>query len=67
MLDEIWPHVGAIHAIDIEIFGNGPGYMARYRHSDGSPARLAEFVRFDGDQIAEIEVYLGRGAMPPAT
>jgi hypothetical protein len=67
MLDEIWPHVGAIHAIDIEIFGNGPGYMARYRHSGGSPARLAEFVRFDGDQIAEIEVYLGRGAMPPAT
>jgi hypothetical protein len=66
MLDEIWQHVGAVHAIDIKIFGNGPDYMVRYRHSGGSPARLAEYVRFDGDQIAEIEVYPGRGAMPAA-
>jgi hypothetical protein len=65
MLEEIWPHVGAVHAVDIEIYGGGPGYMVRYRHSGGSPARFAEFVRFDGDHIAEIEVYVGRGP-PPA-
>jgi hypothetical protein len=67
MLEEIWPHVGAIYAVDIEIFGEGPSYMVRYRHSGGSPARLAEYIRFEGDQIAEIEVYLGRGAMPPSS
>ncbi|MFP3943243.1 MAG: nuclear transport factor 2 family protein [Alphaproteobacteria bacterium] len=62
MLEEIWPHVGKIWAADIEIFGQGPEYMVRYRHAGESSARLAEYIRFEGDRIAEIEVYPGRGA-----
>ena len=61
MLDQIWPSVGAVWAIDLEILGDAPRYMVRYRHSDGSPARFAEYFFFDGDRIAEIDVYLGRG------
>ena len=64
MLDTIWPEVGKTHAEGFEIFGKSPEFMVRYRHcSDGSP-RLAEWIRFDGDRIKEIEVYLGSGAVP---
>ncbi|MEO0983375.1 MAG: nuclear transport factor 2 family protein [Pseudomonadota bacterium] len=64
MLDEIWPHVGPIWAVDVEVFGDGPGYMVRYRHEGASAGRLSEYMRFDGDRIAEIEVYHGAGAIP---
>lgn len=64
MIDEIWPHVGPIWAADIEIFGDGPAYMVRYRHEGAASGRLSEYVRFDGDTIVEIEVYLGDGAVP---
>lgn len=63
MLEEIWPHVGKTWATDIEVYGEGPEYLVRYRHEGESQARMAEYVRFDGDKIAEIEVYLGRGAV----
>ena len=60
MLDEIWPHIGLTWAVDLEIYGDGPGYMVRYRHNvPGAPA-MAEHVRFDGDRIVEIEVYLSQ-------
>ena len=59
MLDAIWPSVGAHWAEDIEIFGEGPALMVRYRHSTGA-LRAAHF-RFDGERIAEVEVYVGRG------
>lgn len=61
MLDQIWPSVGAVWAVDLEIFGEAPKFMVRYKHSDGSPAQFAEYFHFKGDQIAGIEVYLGRG------
>lgn len=64
MLDAIWPSVGKTHAVDIEIFGDGPEFMVRYTHSSEERPRLAEYVRFKGDEIAEIEVYLGAGAAP---
>ncbi len=63
MLEEIWPHVGKTWAVDIEIFGDGPEYMVRYRLEGESAARLAEYIRLEGDRIAEIEVYPGRGAV----
>jgi ketosteroid isomerase-like protein len=63
MLDEIWPHVGKSWAVDIEIFGAAPAFMVRYRHAgEHSGSTLAEYIRFDGDRIAEIEVYVGRDA-----
>lgn len=58
MLDEIWPSVGQHWAEGIEIFGDGPEHMVRYRHSTG--ALMAEHFRFEGDRIAEVEVYVGR-------
>lgn len=66
MLDAIWPSVtGEVYADAIEIFGDGPEYMVRYRHA-GSPAHIAEHFRLDGDSIAAVEVYLGVGAVPGA-
>lgn len=65
MLDAIWPSVGDRHAVDLEIFGEGDAYMVRYRHNIAPQPKLAEFIRFKGDKIAEIEVYLGAGAVPP--
>jgi hypothetical protein len=64
MLDAIWPSVGQHWAEDIEIYGQAPHYMVRYRHSTG--AEMAEYVRFEGDCIAEIRVYMGRSAADPS-
>ncbi len=67
MLEEVWPQVsGEVWTEDLEIFGDGPGYLVRYRHGGRSTAHLAEYFRFDGARIAEIEVYCGRGALPGA-
>lgn len=60
MLDAIWPSVGEHWAEDIAIYGTGPDYLVRYRHSTGST--LVEHFRFDGDRIGEVEVFVGRGA-----
>jgi hypothetical protein len=62
MLDMIWPEVGRHWAEDVEIYGDGPDYMVRYRHSTG--ALMAEHFRFDGDRIAAVEVYVGKGPAP---
>ena len=58
MLDSIWPSVGQHWAEAIEIYGDGPALMVRYRHSTG--ALMAEHFRFEGERIAEVEVYVGR-------
>lgn len=65
MLEAIWPAVGQSWAVQLEIFGQAPAFMVRYRHErlPGTPqprASMAEFVRFEGERIAEIEVYVGR-------
>jgi len=59
MLDEIWPDVGRTRAIDIRIFGTTPEFMVRYRQAGDHKGSLAEHIRFDGDRIAEIEVFIG--------
>jgi ketosteroid isomerase-like protein len=65
MIEAIWPGVGSCWATDLEIFGEVPCFMVRYQHESlpdvSQPRRrIAEFIRFDGERIAEIEVYLGR-------
>ena len=69
MLAAIWPAVGRSWAADLEIFGGAPTFMVRYRHehAPGLPqtaSRMAEFIRFQGERIAEIEVYEGRVGSP---
>jgi hypothetical protein len=57
MLDAIWPAVGTSWARNLRIFGDGPEFMVRYEvESPGRPPMsMAEYVRFDGDRIAEVE------------
>lgn len=65
MLEAIWPGVGQSWAVNLQIFGEAPDFMVRYQHESlpgdsRPPLSMAEFIRFDGDRIAEIEVYTGR-------
>lgn len=62
MIEIIWPNVGKSWAEDLEIFGEHLEFMVRYRVVGGNrPARnMAEYIRFEGDKIAEIEVFTGR-------
>lgn len=65
MLDEIWPDVGQAWAADLRIFGDGPDYVVVYQHETAPGVqrprmRMAEYVRFEGDRIAQIEVFIGR-------
>jgi len=62
MLEEIWPAVGQSWAVDLEIFGEGSEFMVRYRieAKERPSMKMAEYIRFDGDRICEIEVYAGR-------
>lgn len=62
MLDTIWSEVGKSWAEDLQIFGEHPEYMVRYKVVGGNqPARhMSEYIRFEGDKIAESEVFEGR-------
>lgn len=62
MLDRIWSEVGKSWAEDLEIFGQHPEYMVRYKVVGGDrPARhMAEYIRFEDNKIAESEVFMGR-------
>lgn len=71
MIEEIWPGVGQAWASKLRIFGDGPEFMVRYEHEiapgvERPPMTMAEYVRFDGDRIAEIEVFVGRPASSAA-
>jgi hypothetical protein len=64
MIEAIWPAIGGCWAGQLEIFGTHPRYMVRYQHECLSTlhhrnTRVAEFIRFYGSRIAEIEVYIG--------
>lgn len=72
MLDEIWPGTGQTWATNLRIFGQGPEFVVLYEHENAPgverPALcMAEYVRFEGDRIAEIEVFFGRPVVPPAS
>lgn len=62
MIEEIWPSVGKTRAVDLQIFGTYPEYMVRYKVTGAEkPARnMSEYIRFNGDKITEIEVFMGR-------
>jgi hypothetical protein len=71
MLDEIWPTVGKTWAVNLRIFGDGPELVALYEHApteaaERPPHSMAERFRFEGDRIAEIEVFIGREISAPA-
>lgn len=71
MLDDIWPAVGQTWATNLRIFGDGPEFVVLYEHANTPalkqpPMSMAEYVRFEGDRIAEIEVFVGRSTQPPA-
>lgn len=59
MLDAIWPEVGRSWAVGIRIFGSGQEFMVRYRLAGERDGLMAEYIRFEGDRIAEIEVFAG--------
>ncbi len=72
MLDEIWPAVGQSWATNLRILGQGPEFVVLYEHENAPgverPAMsMAEYVRFEGDRIAEIEVFVGRSVARPAS
>lgn len=63
MIEAIWSGVGSCWATDLEIWGEAPCFMVRYPHEclpgvTQPRRRTAEFIRFDGERIAEIEVYI---------
>lgn len=65
MIEAIWPAVGQSWAANLRIFGDGPEFVVRYEHETAPgaprpPMSMAEYIRFEGDRIAEIEVYAGR-------
>jgi ketosteroid isomerase-like protein len=67
MLDLIWPSVGQAWATKLRIFGDGDGseFVVLYEHemapgAERPPMRMAEYVRFEGDVIMQIEVFVGR-------
>ena len=65
MLDQIWPSVGGSWATNLEVFGTGPEFVVIYEHAtapgvERPRARMAERIRFEGERIAEIEVFIGR-------
>ncbi len=65
MLDQIWPAVGQSWATNLRVFGDGPEFIVVYEHENASGVqrprmRMAECIRFQGEQIAEIEAFVGR-------
>src|SRR5688500_20294864 len=62
MLAAIWPAVGQSWARDLQVIGGGSEFVARFvvESKERPPVRMAEYVRFEGDRIAEVETYLGR-------
>jgi|CXWL01.1.fsa_nt_gi hypothetical protein len=72
MLAEIWPAVGQTWATNLRVFGQGPEFVVLYEHEcapgvERPAMSMAEYVRFEGERIAEIEVFVGRSVVPPAS
>ena len=72
MLDEIWPAVGQAWATKLQIFGQGPELVVLYEHESAPGVErpsmsMAEYIRFDGERIAEIEVFQGRSVASPGS
>ena len=59
MLDDIWPQImiNTSKIVDLEIFENGNRFMVKYSNDRAS---VSEFIRLDGNKIAETEVFIGK-------
>lgn len=68
MLTAIWPSVGQTWAHDLGIFGEDQEFMVRYtvESNERPQTAMAEYIRFAGHQIAEVEVYVGRELPSPS-
>ena len=65
MLEAIWPAVGQTWARTLRVFGDGPEFVVLYEHENAPgvrrpPMRMAEYLRFEGERIAALEVFVGR-------
>ena len=65
MLEAIWPAVRQAWATNLRIFGEGPEFVVLYEHetapdAERPPMAMAEHLRFEGDQLARVEVFVGR-------
>jgi hypothetical protein len=65
MLDAIWPSVGQAWATNLRIFGDGPEFVVLYEHetlpgAERPPMAMAEHLRFEGELLARVEVFIGR-------
>lgn len=70
MLEEIWPGVGQTWATKLRVFGGGPEFVVLYEHENAPgverpPMSMAEYLRFEGERIAAIEVFVGRPLAGP--
>ena len=70
MLEAIWPSVGQTWATNLRVFGDGPELVVLYEHESAPSANrptlsMAEHIRFEGERIAAIEVFVGRTLAPP--
>ena len=68
MLDAIWPAVGQTWAKNLRVFGGGPDFVVLYEHENAPgvprpPMHMAEYLRFEGEQLAGIEVFVGRAVV----
>ena len=65
MLAEIGPAVGQSWATNLRVFGEGPEFVVLYEHKNAPgverpPMTMAECLRFEGERIAAVEVFVGR-------
>ena len=65
MLDAIWPHVAqnTNTTANLEIFGMGDRLMVKYDLVGSGVASMCEFIRFSGQKIAAIEVFVGKSTL----
>lgn len=60
--ERCWPNAGAIESFEfIRIFSNAEEVFVTYEASkhDGKRFRNTEIFRFEGQRVAEVEVYFG--------
>ena len=60
--ERCWPNAGLIESYElVRLFEHGDEVVVTYEStkSDGGRFRNTEILRFEGDRIAEVEVYFG--------
>jgi ketosteroid isomerase-like protein len=60
MIEEIWPYVGQAIPTNLEIFISERGYMVKFKNVGAFEKSMAEYIEFNGNRIAKIEVFAGK-------